>query len=132
MKYLATILAGWAAFAAASCDPDADLTPRAPKDRGSGLSAVEKTYGLPAPEMMAIVGRALQSFDLSVDYDERTPMGGALVAHHAGGHEVTAKIGAVDGRSTRVSIRVTPGDHHMAELIHDRVARIMLEEPTAD
>ena len=133
MKFLMTLAAGAAAFVAASCDPrDPDQTLWKSADPDSGLNAVEKTYGIPAAEMIGRVGRALQSFDLQLDLDVRTPMGGELTAHRTGGHQVTAKIGAVDSRSTRVSIRVTPGSHHMAELVHDRIARILLEEPTAD
>jgi len=133
MKFLMTLVAGAAAFAAASCDPgDPEQTLWKSADRDSGLSAVEKTYGIPAAEMIGVVGRALQSFDLLLDLDVRTPMGGELTAHRTGGHQVTAKVGAVDARNTRVSIRVTPGNHHMAELVHDRIARIMLEQPTAD
>jgi hypothetical protein len=133
MKLLVCLIAGAAMFAAASCDPsDPEQAAWKAEDPDRSPAAVQKTYGLPAGEMMDVVGRALQSYELQLDLDVRTPMGGEMTAHRSGGHQVEAKIGAVDAGSTRVSIRVTPGNRRMSELIHDRIARILHEEPQVD
>src|SRR5256885_16904119 len=106
MKLLVCLIAGAAMFAAASCDPSDPESVWKTDDPDRSPAAVQKTYALTAAEMMDLAGRALQSFDLQLDLDVRTPMGGEMTAHRSGGHQVEARIGAVDAGNTRVSIRV--------------------------
>jgi hypothetical protein len=91
-------------------------------DFGTGLNAVEQTYGRPANELVEVVAASLKSYDLKLESDRHDELGGEIVALRADGHKVTAKVTSVDKEHSQVSIRVAPGNKNLAEMIHQRIA----------
>ena len=68
------------------------------------------------------ISASLRSYDLKVESDLHDDLGGEIVARRADGAKVTAKITARDEASSEVSIRVSPGNRNLAEMIHARIA----------
>ena len=106
-----------------------DLAPKT-TDYGTGLNAVERTYARPARDLVDVVAASLKSFELSMQSDTHDELGGSIVALRADGHKVTAKISSVDRDHSQISIRVSPGNRNLADMIHERIAEKLTAPPT--
>jgi hypothetical protein len=126
MKSLLT-LSAIAVLALAACDRSDPKSAKelAPKstDLGTGLNAVEQTYGRPAGEMADLVADVLRSFDLKLESSTHDDLGGEIVARRADGNKVTARITARDEAASQVSVRVAPGNRPLADLIQERIGQ---------
>jgi hypothetical protein len=98
-----------------------DLAPKK-TDFGTGLNTVEKTYEATPVRLIEVVSGALKGYDLTMESDRHDDLGGEITARRADGSKVTAKITARDEASSEVSIRVSPGNKNLAEMIHARIA----------
>jgi hypothetical protein len=97
-------------------------SPSSKRDWGTGLNTVERKYAKPAPETVDAAVAALKSYDLKVDSDRHDEFGGEIIGHRADGRKVTIKVEALDANNSRASVRVDPGDSHLSQMIHERMA----------
>jgi hypothetical protein len=91
-------------------------------DLGTGVNTVERQYGKPADTVWDATVAAAKSYDLRIDSDRHDDLGGELLARRADGHRVSAKVSALDKNSSRVSVRVEPGNRDLAQMLHERIA----------
>lgn len=121
MKHLSVLTAGaMVLLGACSSSEKGAATNRG--DLGSGINTVERQYGKPAATVWDATVAALKSYDLRVDSDRHDDLGGELLARRADGHRITAKVSALDRNSSRVSVRVEPGNRDLAQMLHERIA----------
>jgi len=92
------------------------------QDQGKGTNTVERRDGKPAAAVWDAAVSALKRYDLRADSDRHDDVGGELIARRADGHRVTARVAALDPKSSQVSIRVEPGNRGMAQRLHERLA----------
>jgi hypothetical protein len=92
------------------------------KEPDPGANTVERQYGKPAADVCAAAVSALKSYDLRIDSDRHDELGGEVIARRADGHRVTAKVAALDPKSSHVSMRVEPGNREMAQVLQERIA----------
>lgn len=92
------------------------------RDKDPGANTVERRYGKPAGDVLNAAVSAFKSYDLRIDSDRHDDLGGELIARRADGHRVTAKVAALDPKSSNVSIRVEPGNRGMAQMLQERLA----------
>src|SRR5258706_6255318 len=97
-------------------------SPSSKRDWGSGLNTVERKYARPAADTFDAAVAALKSYDLTIDRDRHDEMGGELEARRADGHKAIIQVSALDKKSSRASVRIEPGDSHLAQMIHEKMA----------
>jgi len=105
----------------AACSHE-ESAPSRRSDGGTGANTVERTYGKTPLDTYAAALAAVWSFGLSVDREWHDAMGGEVIGHRADGQSVTVKVDAIDSRNSRATVRVEPGDSHMAQMIHEKIA----------
>jgi hypothetical protein len=113
-------LAGILAILAA-CSHEGN-SPSSKKDWGTGLNTVERKYNKPAADTYDAAVSALKGYDLKVDTDRHDEFGGQLVGHRADGRKVTVNVTAIDPNNSRAAVRVEPGDTHLSQMIHEKMA----------
>ncbi|MBI3856824.1 MAG: hypothetical protein HY293_14140 [Planctomycetes bacterium] len=91
-------------------------------DLGSGVNTVDREFSKTAPEVWAAAVKSTEKADLKISSDAHDKLGGELVACRAGGTEVRIWVKGLDERSSRVSVRVEPGDRALAIMIQERIA----------
>lgn len=92
------------------------------RDLGTGANTLDREVARPAPDVWAAAVRAVESSNLQVCSDQHDRFGGELVANRANGDEVRIGVKSLSEKSTRVSVRVEPGDRALATLLHERMA----------
>lgn len=91
-------------------------------DLGTGANTVDREYSKPASEVCRAVLQSAESAKLKVLSDKHDQLGGELVASRGDGKEVRILIKSIDEKSSRVSVRVEPGDRDLSNLLHERIA----------
>jgi hypothetical protein len=91
-------------------------------DLGSGTNTIVREYAKPAPDAWSAAHKSAEAAGLTVTSDKHDQFGGELVARRANGCEVRIEVKSIDDRTSRVSVRVEPGDRDLAKLIHERIA----------
>lgn len=86
------------------------------------LHTAERRYGKPVDKVWDAAVAAVKGSDLRIDTDRHDDLGGELVGRRADGHRVSALISAVDKTTTRVAVRVEPGNRELADLVQERIA----------
>jgi len=97
-------------------------SPSSHSDWGTGLNTVERKYNKSAADTYDAAVGAVKAYDLTVDRDRHDEMGGELAGHRADGKKVMVKVDALDKNNSRATVRVEPGDAHLAGLIHEKMA----------
>lgn len=96
--------------------------PTSQRDFGTGLNTLERKYAKPAGLVFDAAVAALKHFDLDVEQDRGDALGGEVIARRASGDRATIKVRLIDAHTSAAAVRVEPGNRHMAELIHQRIA----------
>lgn len=91
-------------------------------DLGSGVNTVDREFSRPVSETWTASVRTAEAADLKVWSDLHDRLGGELVAVRANGNEVRIRVASIDERSSRVSVRVEPGDRDLALMLQERIA----------
>lgn len=91
-------------------------------DLGTGANTVDREYSKPASEASKAALQSAESADFKVLSDRRDQMGGELVVSRADGRNVRILVKSLDEKSSRVSVRVEPGDRDLANMLHERIA----------
>jgi hypothetical protein len=91
-------------------------------DLGTGTNTVDREYSKPAPEACKAALQSAESADFKVLSDKHDQLGGELVVSRGDGKEVRILVKSLDEKSSRVSVRVEPGDRDLANLMHERIA----------
>jgi hypothetical protein len=91
-------------------------------DLGSGVNTVDREFAKTAPEAWAAAVKSAEKADFKICGDTHDKLGGELVARRASGSEVRIWVKGLDDRSSRVSVRVEPGDRALALMLQERIA----------
>ena len=91
-------------------------------DLGTGANTLERDYARSAPEAWKAAVQSAQSSGLEIRSDRHDNLGGELVASRATGEEVRIDIRSLTETSSRVEVRVEPGNRALATMIHERMA----------
>jgi len=91
-------------------------------DLGTGANTVGRDYARSAADAWKAAVRAAESSGLQVCSDQHDKFGGELVANRANGDEVRIEVRSLTEETSRVSVRVEPGDRALATMIHERMA----------
>jgi len=94
-------------------------------DLGTGANTVERDYARSAPDAWKAAVRSAETSGLKILNDRHDKFGGELVASRANGDDVWIEVRSLTEQSTRVSVRVEPGDRALATMIHERMAEKM-------
>ena len=94
-------------------------------DLGTGANTLERDYARSAPDAWKAAVRTAESSGLNICKDHYDKFGGELVASRANGDEVRIEVRSLTEQSTRVAVRVEPGDRALATMIHERMAEKM-------
>jgi len=92
------------------------------RDLGTGANTVDREYSKPAAEVCKAALESTESADFKVLSDKRDQMGGELVVSRGDGKEVRILVKSLNEKSSRVSVRVEPGDRNLADMMHERIA----------
>jgi hypothetical protein len=92
------------------------------RDLGTGVNTLDRDYAKPAAETWKAAVKSVESAGLTVTSDPADDLGGDLVARRANGDEVRVRVKSLDEKSSRVTVRVEPGDRDLAKLLHERIA----------
>lgn len=91
-------------------------------DLGTGANTVERDYARPASDAWKATVRSAESSGLQVRSDAHDKFGGELVACRANGDEVRIEVRSLTDQTSRVAVRVEPGDRALATMIHEKIA----------
>ena len=110
-KLMAT--ATLAALSLASC---------AGNDLGSGANTIDREYAKPASEIWSASLKSAEGAHLTLRSERHDKMGGEIVAGRANGDEVRIDVISLTENSSRVSVRVGPGDRNLANMLQEQIA----------
>jgi len=102
-----------AALSLASC---------AGNDLGSGANTIAREYAKPASEIWSASLRSTEEANLTLRSERHDKMGGEIVACRANGDEVLIDVISLTENTSRVSVRVGPGDRNLANVLQERIA----------
>lgn len=102
-----------AALSLASC---------AGNDLGSGANTIAREYAKPASEIWSASLRSAEEANLTLRSERHDKMGGEIVAGRANGDEVLIDVISLTENTSRVSVRVGPGDRNLANMLQERIA----------
>lgn len=102
-----------AALSLASC---------AGNDLGSGANTIVREYAKPASEIWSASLRSTEEANLTLRSERHDKMGGEIVAGRANGDEVLIDVISLTENTSRVSVRVGPGDRNLANMLQERIA----------
>jgi len=91
-------------------------------DLGTGANTVDRDYARSAPDAWKAAMRSAETSGLQIRSDQHDRFGGELVACRANGDEVRIEVRSLDEKTSRVSVRVEPGDRALATMIHEKMA----------
>jgi len=91
-------------------------------DLGTGANTLDRDYARPAADAWKAAVRCTESAGFNVCSDRHDQFGGELVANRANGDEVRIDVRSLGEQSSRVSVRVEPGDRVLAKMLHERMA----------
>ncbi|HLY08159.1 MAG TPA: DUF3568 family protein [Planctomycetota bacterium] len=91
-------------------------------DLGSGVNTVDREFAKSVPQVWAAAVRSAETLEFTVTGDAHDKLEGELVARRAGGGDIHIWVKSLDERTTRVSVRVEPGDHALALVIQEHLA----------
>lgn len=121
MKHLSVLAVGLALLLSA-CSSSDKGEPRGSSDYGTGINTVDRQYEKPADRVWDATVAAIRSYDLRVDSTIHDDLGGEVVARRADGHQISAQVTGLDKNSSRISLRVEPGNRDLAQMLHERIA----------
>jgi len=102
-----------AALSLASC---------AGSDLGSGANTIDREYAKPASEIWSASLKSAEGAHLTLRSERHDKMGGEIVACRANGDEVRIDVISLTENSSRVSVRVGPGNRNLANMLQERIA----------
>ena len=91
-------------------------------DLGTGANTVEREYARPAADAWKAAVRSAEASGLQVRSDAHDKFGGELVSCRANGDEVRIEVRSLTDQTSRVAVRVEPGDRALATMIHEKMA----------
>jgi len=91
-------------------------------DFGSGANTVVREYSISAPQTSSAARRSAEAAGFTLTSDNHDQLGGEIVARRANGCEVRIDVKSIDERSSRVSVRIEPGDRALATQLQERIA----------
>ena len=98
------------------------LTSCAGNDLGSGANTIDREYAKPASEIWSASLKSAESAKLTLRSERHDKMGGEIVACRANGDEVRIDVISLTENTSRVSVRVGPGDRNLASMLQERIA----------
>jgi hypothetical protein len=108
---LSLITAAW--FTIPSCQES---------DLGTGANTVERDYARPAADAWKAAVRCAEASGLQVHSDAHDKFGGELVACRANGDDVRIEVRSLNEQTSRVTVRVEPGDRALATMLQEKIA----------
>jgi hypothetical protein len=94
-------------------------------DLGSGVNTVGREFTKTVQEVWAAAVRSAEKDDFKILSDAHDRLGGELIARRANGSEVHIWVKGLDERTSRVTVRVDPGDRALAVMIQERIAETL-------
>ncbi len=91
-------------------------------DLGTGANTVDREYSKSAVDVCKAVLESAESAKLNVLSDKRDQLGGELLASRGDGKQVRIVVKSLSEKSSRVSVRVEPGDRDLANMLQERIA----------
>jgi len=91
-------------------------------DLGSGANTIDREYAKSASDVWTAALKSAEAADLKVKSDRHDKMGGEIIACRANGREVSVNVKSLDENTSRVSVRVEPGDRDLANMLQERIA----------
>lgn len=91
-------------------------------DLGTGANTVDREYAKPAPDALKAARQSAATAEFKVISDKHDQMGGELVVSRGDGKEIRILVKSLTEKSSRVSVRVEPGDRDLATMMQERVA----------
>ena len=94
-------------------------------DLGTGANTIDRDYARSATEAWKAAVRSAEAAGLEVQGDCHDQFGGEFHATRANGDDVRIEVRSLGEQSSRVSVRVEPGDRVLAAMLHERMAEKM-------
>src|SRR3954466_10461431 len=91
-------------------------------DMGTGANTIDREYAKPASDIWSASLRSAEEAGLTLRSERHDKMGGEIVACRANGDEVLIDVVGLTEKSSRVSVRVGPGDRNLAGMLQERIA----------
>lgn len=92
-------------------------------DLGTGMNTVDREYKNTVKEAHDAALTTLKNENLQIESDKADSLGANIVAKRgASDDKVLVDVKGMEKGTTRVSVRVQPGDKHQAGLIQDKIA----------
>jgi hypothetical protein len=105
-----------------ACDNGKTTLAPPTSDLGTGINTVEHRYAKPVAEVLQSAASAVQALGLHCDSQKSDSLGGEIIARRATDDKVVITVKGVDQSTTSVSVRVSPGNRNMSNLIHEKIA----------
>jgi hypothetical protein len=105
-----------------ACDNGKPTLAPPTSDLGTGINTVDHRYAKPVPEVLQSAASAVQALGLHCDSQKSDSLGGEILARRATDDKVVITVKGVDQSTTSVSVRVSPGNRNMSNLIHEKIA----------
>lgn len=91
-------------------------------DLGTGINTVDRNYKNTVKEAHDAALATLKQENLQIESDKGDSLGANIVAKRgASDDKVLVDVKGMENGTTRVSVRVQPGDKHQASMIQDRI-----------
>jgi hypothetical protein len=112
----------WKAYALGFLGMALALASCSTSDLGTGINTVDRNYKNTVREAHDAALATLKQENLQIDSDKSDALGANIVAKRgASDDKVLVDVKGMENGTTKVSVRVQPGDKHQAGMIQDKI-----------